>query len=161
MKRLLVLAGVFSLCFFMVGCGGETHEKLITDTINRMNVAATEVGNIKARVDDAVKRVVDKNEPFDLTDAIEATSKLEETGAEFERLKQRIEQVKSQVKDDERKAFAENQKAKLNTAFKSLIDNREELRKSLLEAEKHDKKAVDTFRTKLAKAEGLFVALSR
>lgn len=160
MKRLFIVSAFFALCLSLTGCGGDTNEKLITDTITRMGIAATEVGNIKARVDDALKKV-EKGESLDLSEAMEATIKLKETGAEFQRLKQRIEQLRSQVTEQDRKVYADNQRGKLNTAFKALIDNREELRKALLEAEKHGKAEVTKLRAKITDAESPFEALSR
>ena len=40
MKRLLLVGGVLSLCLMLAGCGDESREGLISDTIGMMNQAA-------------------------------------------------------------------------------------------------------------------------
>ncbi|MSQ95945.1 MAG: hypothetical protein EXR98_15515 [Gemmataceae bacterium] len=160
MKRLLMFGGFVAFCLSLVGCGGDTNERLITDTIARMGLAATEVGNIKARVDDAIVKAKE-GKVLDLADAIEATVKLKETGKDLQKLKQRIEELRSQVTKEDQKIFAENQKTKLNAAFRALLDNREDLRKVLLEAETYNKTEVAKLREKITDAEGPFTSLSR
>lgn len=160
MQRFLVAGAMFLLCSVIVGCTGETYDGLISDTIQLMSLAETEVGNIKTRVQEAVKKA-DKGEGFDLSDAIAACAKLKETGMEAQKLKQKIEYVKSQVTEENRKINVEKQKGKLNAAFQTLLEQRDGLQKALRDAERHGKTKVDDLRKKIVEAEGPFEALSR
>ena len=164
MKRFLVLCGSVLLCGTFVGCGSDTHEDLIKNTIKQIEIAAVDIGNIKSRVNDAIKDT-EAGQKFDLTKAIEATKKLKETGEVTQKLKAKIEQVRAQVTDAERKANVESQKAKLNAAFSDLLKAKEELKAALVRAENlpvgNAKQAVKEFREKLLEAEGPFEQLSR
>ena len=78
---------------------------MISDTISLLDLAATDVGNITTKVNDAVKKVEDgKSTKLDLTDANKATEQLKKTGEKTQEIKRRIEQARSSVTDDERKA---------------------------------------------------------
>src|SRR5437870_10422481 len=136
MKRFLVLCGALFLCSAFVGCSSDTHEDLIRTTIDRIKIAAVNVGDIKTKVNDAVKKTEGGTKKLDLTEAVEATKTLKKTGEETAQLKRKIEQIRAQVTPDERKAYALSQKSSLNDAFKELVKQKEELRTALAEAEK-------------------------
>ena len=163
MKRLLVCLSTLLLCVFFSGCSAETHEGLVSDTIERIGLAATEVGNIKSRVNEAVTKA-QAGKKLDLTDAIEATKKLKDTGDEMQKLKRKIEQVRAQITDEEKKNNASKNKARLTAAFSDLLKQKDELRTALAEAEKLSpsaKTAVKDLRDKIVEAESPFEALSR
>ena len=166
MMRLLAAVSALLVCTLFVGCASETHEGLIKETISAMGTAANDVKMIKNRVDDAIKKV-EKGDTtkLDLTEATKLTEKLKGTGEEFQRIKRKVEQVRSLVSDDDRKKNAESSKGKLNDAFKDLLDQKEQLRQALEKAEKaqaqNAKAAVDDLRKKIVDAESPFEALAR
>ncbi len=166
MMRCVWVGCALVFCSMLVGCGGESHEGLINDTITQMDAAGTQVGHIKNRVNDAVKDFESGKSPkLDLTEATKATEGLKKAGEEFQNLKRKVEQKRGSINDEDRKAYAANQKDKLNNAFKTLVDRREQLRKALEQAEEvklgAGKGAVHDLRKKIVEAEGPFEALAR
>ena len=165
MKRFLVFSGSLLMCGILVGCSSDTNEDLIKQTIALMRAAAGDVGNIKSRVDESIKRANETGKKLDLSEAVEATKKLKEDGDEALKLKRRIEQVHTKVNDDDRQANAESQKGNLNLALSDLLKKRSELRTALDDAEKFQggrfKTAVQDLRDKIVEAEGPFAQLSR
>ena len=165
MKRVLLLCGAFLFSSLVVGCGTESRDGLVSSTIQLIELGATEIGNINSRVKEAAKLAETEGKKLDLTLAIDATKKLKDTGDEAQKLKRRIEQVRSQITDEDRETFAKKHKEGLNAAFKTLLQKREELRLTLADAEKLQvpgaQVAVKEFRDKLVEAESPFEALSR
>jgi len=163
MKRLLVFFGTFVLCSLFAGCGSDTQEGLVSDTIQMIGLAANEVANIKTRVEEAVKRHED-GKKFDLADAIDATTKLKEAGDQAQKIGRSIAKVRAQITDEERKINVQKHKAKLNAAFAELLKQKEELRAALAKAESlgpNAKSEVKLLREKIVEAESPFEALSR
>src|SRR5260370_30102050 len=163
MKRLLVFFGAFVLCSLFAGCGSDTQEGLVSDTIQMIGLAANEVANIKTRVEEAVKRHED-GKKFDLADAIEATTKLKEAGDQAQKIGRSIAKVRAQITDEERKINGQKHKAKLNAAFAELLKQKKELRAALAMAESlgpNAKSEVKLLREKIVEAESPFEALSR
>jgi predicted nucleic acid-binding Zn-ribbon protein len=163
MKRLLVFFGAFVLCSLFAGCGSDTQEGLVSDTIQMIGLAANEVANIKTHVEGAVKRHED-GKKFDLADAIEATTKLKEAGDQAQKIGRSIAKVRAQITDEERKINVQKHKGKLNAAFAELLKQKEELRAALAKAESlgpNAKSEVKLLREKIVEAESPFEALSR
>jgi chromosome segregation ATPase len=163
MKRFLAFVGTFALCTMVSGCSPDTHDGLVAATVNMMNTAATEVGVIKGKVTDAIAKA-NEGKKFDLTEAVEATKKLKETGDEFQKLKRRIEQVRSQISDEDKKENAKKHRTKLAGAFADLAKERAELNTALQDAERLSPAArndVSNLRAKITEAESPFEALSR
>src|SRR5215475_2898925 len=133
MKRLLQAAGILSLCIVLAGCNSDSREGLIDDTVSMMNQAATEMGNIKNRVNEAVESVKSgKSTKLDLSEAAKAADKLKEAGQKTLEIKARIEREKTQITEEERKNYAANKQEVLNSAFKNLLTRQDELRQSLI-----------------------------
>jgi predicted nucleic acid-binding Zn-ribbon protein len=163
MKRLLVCLGAFVLCALLAGCGSDTHDGLVSDTIQMIGLAANEVANIKTRVEEAVKRHED-GKKFDLADAIEATTKLKQAGDQAQEIGRRIAKVRAQITDEERKSNVQKHKTRLNAAFGELLKQKDELRAVLVKAEslgQNAKSEVKVLRDKIVEAESPFEALSR
>ena len=164
MKRLIGYCGTVALCIFLSGCGSDTHEGLVSATVNLMNQAGQEVGIIKGKVTDAIAKS-NEGKKFDLTDAIDATKKLKETGDDFQKLKRRIEQIRGQITPEEQIENAKKYRAKLADAFAGLAKERAELSATLQEAERlpaaNARVDVKNLREKLTEAESPFEALSR
>ena len=163
MKRLLVCFGGFVLCAILAGCGSDTHDGLVSDTIANIRLAANEVGNIKTRVEEAIKRHED-GKKFDLADAIEATTKLKQAGDQAQEIGRRIARVRAQITDEERKLNVPKHKTSLTAAFGELLKQRDELRAALVKAEslgQNAKSEVKVLRDKIVEAESPFEELSR
>src|SRR5262249_50866869 len=135
----------------------------VSDTLLMIANATTKVDNIKTKVDEAVKRM-DTTRKLDLSEAIEATKQLKENGDEAQKLRQRIERVRAKITDEERTRNLEKYRGPLNEKFGDLLKKKEELRTTLVEAEKlggNAKQAVKELREKIVEAEAPFEALSR
>lgn len=166
MKRLV--AALFALAFsvLFVGCGSDSREGLISDTVGMMNQAAKEIDDIQKAVAASVADVKDgKSNKLNLTAAVKATEKLKETGDKTLEIKARIEMVKAQLSDEDKKNNAANKRDELDTAFKNLIAKDDALRKVMAEAEKlnvsNAKQAVEELRKKYDIARSPFEALTR
>ena len=162
MKRLVGLGGVAFLCSILIGCGDSPRSARIIDVITMMELAGTAITNVKKAVDDAVEKA-GKGGAFDLKDAMDATIPLKEKGDDVAKLKRTIETIRSQITEEDKKANVQKLGEKLSAAFKDLRKAREDLRLSLLEAEKlpNAKSKVDALRKKITEAEGPFEALTR
>jgi hypothetical protein len=163
MKRLLVCLSAFVLCALFAGCGSDTHDGLVKDTIVMIGLAANEVANIRTRVEEAINREA-KSKKLDLADAIEATTKLKEAGKQAQEIGRRIAKVRAQITDEERKINVQNHKKQLNDAFGELLKQRDELRAALVKAEslgQNAKSEVKVLRDKILEAESPFEELSR
>jgi L-fucose isomerase-like protein len=160
MKRFWMFAGVFALCTLLTGCGQETREGLVTDTVARMKTAANQVGTITSKVKEATD-AAKGGKKLDLTEAAKAADALKETGVKIVEIKQRIDLVRQQITDDERKEYAEGVKKSLNDAFAGLLTQKKELREALAAAEVYDKSKVDELRKRIVEAEGPFEAQAR
>lgn len=160
MKRVRILGVAFFLCGIMVGCGPETREGLVADTIKRMELAASEVGNITSAVETATK-AAEEGKKLDFTEAGKAAEKLKETGTKIVEIKQRIDIVRASITDDEKKTYADSQKESLNKAFETLLKRKTKLHEALAAAEQYDKLKVDELRKKIVDAESPFAAQAR
>ena len=163
MKRFLVLCSAFLFSGLLVGCGSDSRVGLVKDTTGMIETAASNVGNIKTRVDDAVKEA-SGGKKLDLSQAIEATKELKVTGDKAQEIRRKIERVRASITDEEKKTYAESEKSKLTAAFEDLKTQKEQLRVALADAEKlpgNAKNEVKTLREKIIEAESPFEALSR
>ena len=163
MKRLLVFSTAFVLCAAIAGCSSDTHEGLVSDTIQMIENATNKIDNIKIKVDEAVKRM-ETTRKLDFSDADEACKQLKEAGDDAQKLRQRIERVRAKISDDERARNLEKFRGPLNSQYGNLLKKKEELRTALSDAEKlggNAKQAVKELRDKIIQAESPFEALSR
>jgi len=136
MKRVLVLGSTFLMCGILIGCSSDSREGLIDDTITMIETAATDVGNIKSRVVDAVKKVNDGTEQkLNLNEALKAADQLKKFGEESQKIKRRIEQERAPLTEEERKSYVEKKRDKLKSAFDILLKRHVELNKALADAE--------------------------
>lgn len=161
MKRFGLVACMFFACHLLTGCGSDTHEGLVQQTIQNMRKAATEIGIITAKVKEATEDAKKSNKKLDLTAAKKAAEQLKVTGQETVNIKQRIDVVKSRITEQEKSEYAENNRGALNEAFKTLLTQKEALRKALTEAEALDKRKVDDLRKTIEEAESPFEAQAR
>ncbi len=166
MKRLFQAGGVLCFCIVLAGCGSDTREGLISDTIGIMNQAASEIDNIQKAVAAAAKDVQQgtKNK-LDLAAAMKAAEKLKETGDKTLEIKARIEMVKAQLTKEDKETNAANKKSELDAAFNNLKAKQDALLDTLAAAEKlnvsNAKTAVEELRKKYVVAQSPFEALTR
>lgn len=163
MKRLLVFFGAFAFCASLAGCGPETHDGLVSETIDMIERATNKVANIKTQVEEAVKRAED-GKKLDLADAIKATTQLKEAGDDAQKIGRRIANVRAQITEEERKSNALKHKPRLAAACTELLKQKEELWAALAKAESlgpNAKSDVKILREKIVEAESPFEALSR
>lgn len=162
MKRFRLLGCGIMLCGMLVGCGSETRESLVTATIQSTEFAATDVESITTQVKKATEDVEKGTKTkLDLTEAAKAADQLKARGTKIVEIRQAIDRVRSTITEEEKKSYAENQKAKITKAMETLNERRTELRKALAAAEKHGKVQVDELRKKIVEAEGPFEAQAR
>jgi chromosome segregation ATPase len=161
MKRFLSAFALLLPCF-LVGCGSDSRVGLIDDTVGHMDTATAKVNDIKNKVASAIKAADGKK--IDLTDAMAATKGLEDVGTEYQELKRRIDKVRLQVSEEDRKKYANQKKGELSAAFTSLLKAQIELKKELENAEAanpNNKTVVKDLRAKIEKAESAFEAIAR
>jgi predicted nucleic acid-binding Zn-ribbon protein len=165
MKRVLFAVSAFALSFGLVGCGSDSHEGLITNTITMMDNATAEIKNIRNSVETATKEAIAQNKAtVDLTKAIKASENLKKVSEEAMNLKRRIEQERSKITDEEKKQYADKQKEQLNTAFTDLLKAKVALRKQLADTEglsANAKVEVEKLREKIREAESPFESIAR
>jgi type II secretory pathway component PulF len=162
MKRILIAFAILLPCFFLVGCGSDSRAGYIKDTIGLIDGATDKIKVITTKVTDAVKKAEGKK--IDLTEAMEATDGLKKVGAEAQELKRRIDKVRLQVTDEDRKKYANEEKDNLSQAFVSLLKARSELKLELAKAEEanpNNKLVVKELRAKIEDAESPFEAIAR
>ena len=163
MKRFLVLSGAFLFSGLLVGCGSDSRVGLVKDTTSMIERAASNVGNIKTRVDEAVKEA-SGGKKLNLSEAIEATKALKDTGDEAQVIRRKIEKVRASITDEDKKSYAQSEKKNLKSAFEDLSKQKDQLRVALADAEKlpgNAKIEVKALREKIIEAESPFEALSR
>lgn len=165
MNRLWLVIGFLGLCMILTGCGSDTREGLISDTINMVNQAGTEIDVVQKAVDSAMKESKTKGTKLNLAAAIKAADKLKQTGDNTLQIKARIDMVKSQLTPEDQQANADKMGGEITGALKNLETKQNALRKTMAEAEKLDvpdaKRAVEELRKKLTIAESPFEALAR
>jgi chromosome segregation ATPase len=164
MKRSLVLAGAFLLFGCLFGCGADSRIGLIDDTINLVQQAAADVGNIKSKVNEAIKKAEEKGTKLDLTDAGKVADQLKKLGETAQKIKRNIELDRASITDEDKVNYVEKRKGQLESAFADLLKQRNDLNKSLAKAEQINqaaKKAVEDLRDKMRDAESPFEALAR
>jgi len=161
MKRICTLGLAIIFGCMLTGCGPETREGLVTDTIERMKIATIEVGAITAKVNEAVEEAKKPGGKLNLKAATIQAEKLKETGVKIVEIKQRIDMIRANVTESEQKSYAESQRESLNAAFKNLLTKKEELRTALNAAEAFDSVQVAALRQKIVDAESPFEAQAR
>ena len=166
MKRALVIGSAMLLCLGLVGCGDESNEGRITETINMMGSAASEIGNIRSRVKDAADKA--RNDPtakLDLTAAIDATKNLKNLSEEAMKIKRNIEKSRAKITEKEKETYySDEQKGLINSKFKELLDAQVALQRQLADAESisaNAKVEVDKLREKIQIAQSPFESIAR
>jgi hypothetical protein len=164
MKRFLVFCVAMLPAMFLSGCNSDTSVGLVKETVALLERATARVGDIKGRVEDAIKKAKADNKKIDLSEAMAATKELKEVATKAQNLKREIDRERLTITDDERKANVESQKEQLSAAFAALLKQRNELNAQLEIAERMDKRNqrdVNDLRAKIRDAESPFEAIAR
>jgi predicted nucleic acid-binding Zn-ribbon protein len=161
MKRFLIFGSTLVVCGLLIGCGSESRDELVKTTINVMEESATQVGTIRGKVDEAIKKTQRENTPLDLAEAVKAAEELKNLGTQAQQLKRRTEAARDVITDAEREANAKGYRGRIEEVINRLEEERVGLRKSLQTAEGLNKKKTDELRKKITEAEVPFEALAR
>jgi hypothetical protein len=165
MMRFAMVVSTLTLCFILTGCQGDTHEGSIERVVQAMDTAGAEISAINKKVTDAVKKVEEGANSLDLTEAMKSTEGLKKVSVAFQTIKRDIEQTRTSITDEQKKEYAKKAEPKVNSAFKGLLTKREQLRKSLEQAETINggafKLKVAELRKKITEAEGPFESIAR
>jgi GTP1/Obg family GTP-binding protein len=146
----------------LVGCATDPREALIKSALAYVDQAATEIGTIKDRVNEAYKKRDNKKlDTKELKEAYGSIDSLKKLSKEMQLVKQRIETVAGSTSEDQRQALAKDYQGKLSTALARIHEERSGLEKAIVQAEELDPDAVKELRSKLTEAEGSFVMLAR
>jgi ABC-type transporter MlaC component len=161
MKRLLALLSALILCGMQLGCATDPRDDAINGVVTLMNAAAGDVALITKEVEKAIKKTEQEKAPFDLSEAIKATQKLEKTGRGAQDVKvKQVDNVKPAT-DEEKAQFAQDYRPKIMNAYADLIKQKAALNEVLRKAETFEKEKVDELRTKIREAEAPFEAIDR
>lgn len=148
MRRFFVLAGTILLLGSMSGCGGDQRDfyigrivAILEETRAVFDEVKTE---LKKTVDDRkkdgksitdanIRDVIGKLEARDQTGGV--VNRLKSLGERLQFVKERLEVLREQTTDEQRKRFADNYKSKLPPALESLDDAQRQLDTVLKEAD--------------------------
>jgi hypothetical protein len=161
MKRIAVLLGIFTLSGLLVGCGNDSRDYLVTQTVGLMKEASSATTGITDSVTKAVKKAEGDKNKLDLTEAAKATEPLKETGKKLQEMKQRTENLRNNITDAEREQNAEDHRGKIVAALTELTEAKDALQKALKGADDLNKKKTEELRVKIREAEGPFEAVAR
>ena len=161
MRRIPVLLGTFALCGLLIGCGGDSRDYLVTQTVSLMNEAATATTGITESVNTAVKASGKVRDKLDLTEAVKATDALRDTGKKLQEMKQRTENLRGTISEEERSENADEYRNKIVASLQELTKAKDALQVALAEAEKLNRKEAEKLRVKIREAEGPFEAVAR
>ena len=165
MKRFLVLCAALVPSLFLVGCESDARIGLIKDTTLLLGNATGKVSDIKNRLAAAIKTAEETGKKIDFTEVTDSLKGLKEVGGQAQILKKNIDQVRLEVSEQDRKAYAEKERNNLSTAFAELLKAKKQLNDELTRAETiqdgKNRPAVSDFRAKLIEAESPFEALAR
>jgi hypothetical protein len=162
MQRFFATATCLVFSLLLVGCASDTRAGLIKDTIGLMQDATAKVNDIKKAVTVAISKA--DGGKINLTEAMDSTKGLEDEGPKAQDLKRRIDRVRLQVSEEDRKKYANEMKGEISEAFASLLKARSELKAELAKAEEanpNNKSAVKDLRARIEKAESPFEAIAR
>ena len=162
MKRILSLTAAVLMTAGLAGCGGDERKDVVQGVLSMMDQAASDVANIRKRVDEAVDKSKKDNAPLDFTEAAKAAETLrKETGPFAQKRKAEVEAIRGKLDADAKQAFAEEFKGKVNETFKRLVTEKNKLNEALEKADQIDKQKTDDLRAKIREAEGPFESLAR
>lgn len=158
MKRLLGLS-ILGLAFAIAGCGSDPREGLISTTIENMRNAASQLANIKDRINEMVKKT-DKGTP-DMKPVLEAVKSLKDIAKDVQKLLLQTEKIKEPLSEEDQKRLTSKYGEKLNDAITQINKERKGLKEALDSAEAKFKDAAKDLRKRIEETDGEFEVIAR
>ena len=160
MKRALVFVGALSMAATLVGCGSDPREGLVAVALGDVENAATKVTNIKAKIEEAVKKTEVGKTP-DFKEALLEVDALKKVAKEMQKHKMEADTLKDKTTEEERKDLTEKFRSRVNSAIDRAAKAKKELNDTMVAVETQHKEGLKIVREKLAEADGEFEAISR
>lgn len=163
MRKGMVLVSTL-LSLFLVGCGSDQREGLVTKAVELLDVTHSKVASIHKQIDEAVKK--QGSGQLNLQDAIRAANELKEKGIELQQTAAMIRSLREPVSTDERNKLREQFQERIEGSMAKLDAETVVLNKKMAELEKMDldsvsKAAVEDLSKKVKEAQGEFDKLAR
>jgi hypothetical protein len=145
-----------------VGCSTDPREAYITAAVGYINDAAGQIGTIKDKVEEAIKKADDKKlNAAALREANSAIESLRELGKNMQKVKQRTDGAAASITEEEKDDLRKRYQTSVQNALTSLEEERVKLQDKLKEAEAIDPDGIRDLRNQLTQAEGVFAVLAR
>ncbi len=163
----MLRAGLCLGLAFLVGCGGDSRESVITNNNNQMADAAATASSIKSKIEEFVKKKelpADKKDEEgakkELDEAIAAAKKLKDIAKEMQALSNKANSVPPPT-DDEKKALLEKYKKIIGDRTAELKIAQRDMKLAVTEASKKFEEPMRPLVTALNDADGEFAAIVR
>jgi hypothetical protein len=162
MTRFIAPSLLFAACLAVAGCGTDPREGYISSAVGYINDAAGQIGTIKDKVSEAIKKAEDKKlNAAALREANSAIESLRDLGKKMQLVKQRTDAAGASITEEQKEELRKNYQGKIQSALEGLEEERVKLQKTLQEAEAIDPEGVRDLRNQLTQAEGVFAVLAR
>src|SRR5262245_61031685 len=106
MKSGLVLLGAFMLAL-VGGCASDQREGQASTVITLAEGTTGKIVTVRERIEDAIKKLDEKADKLDLTDAMKAAEELTFKGREMQHRAQEIRAIREPITDQERQQYVE------------------------------------------------------
>lgn len=129
MRKMIVLAGTFLLLCGVSGCGGESHDTVIKDTIDVLKQTARELKSIREAAKKGKDEAVSKRKKRVLDKAEKSANELRELGTKLQDLNKKALALRDTLSMDERARIGKEWNAKYKEAVEDLNKEWEALEK--------------------------------
>jgi TolA-binding protein len=163
MLRAWLRAGLCVCAVSFVGCGGDSRESIISNTTTQITQAATSLGNIKAKVEEFVKKKEAKDEEGakkELDEAVGEAKTLKEVAKNMQNLSAQAN-ARTPPTPEEKKALLEKHQSRINDTHGELKTAHREMKRAIDDAKKKYEEAMAPLIQALNDAEGEFAAIAR
>jgi len=160
MLRAWLRAGLCVCAVSFVGCGGDSRESIISNTTTQLTEAASSVGNIKAKIEEFVKKKEAKDEEGakkELDEAVAEAKKLKEVAKVMQNLSTQAN-ARTPPTPEEKKVLLEKYQNRINDTQGELKNAHREMKRALDEAKKKYEEAMAPLIQAINDAEGEFAA---
>ena len=149
---------------FVVGCGTDPREGLVTSTVQLMNDTASKVNSVTDKIEEAKKKK-EKDKVWDFKDAIQSAEDLDKTGKELQKNYQRVRTLREPTTAEEKDVLKKQFQGQITDAARKLDEANLKLAASFKELEGEFKKDANNaewlkFRQKLNDAHSQFQVLA-
>jgi hypothetical protein len=169
MRKLYALLGALLMCA-VVGCGEDTNEKIIADTVSILDGTRSDIEQITKTIGDAVSQAKKDGKPLDLTKiekATQETAAFKKKAEALQRYKAETDVIKDVVTPQQREEFAKKYKSQFQEKLQRLDEAQKSLEAALRDAETvaasnaESKDAVGKLRDALKEAQNEFEVLTK